>query len=179
MANIRINKFENMSNLHRVTFGALFGNATLHLHQVYIPGSISFNNIAVIKSIGNSANTLSLSFGLYSLSGSTLSLANSASQTDTIQNGASWVSLVTSVTQDITPGNWYFALLSSTAGQSAQLIRGFFAQVLHVGYGGPFFRGRHSASQTNMPASIATSDLIKETGATNTEARQPYILISA
>ena|SRR3990167_8435471 len=179
----RLNIFENRPKIHDGALAtALSAANTLMIHHVGIQGSISFDNVALIKTIGNTANTVSISFGLYSLNGSSLSLANSASQTNTMQNGQSWVTLVTSATQDITPGDWFFGVVIETSSVNPSFIcNNVGNNTLRRAYGGPFFRGWATASQTNMPASIATSDLGLEGSATGplTSLIHPYILISA
>jgi hypothetical protein len=156
----------------------------LHIQGVEIPGSLSFNNVAVILSgSGGVSEDMSLSFGLYSLNGSTLSLANSASMATGLtlnQTMFSWRTLATSATQDITPGGWYFAVMSSTSlgGSFSIEMLNRPIDMTHAGYGGNFARGILSVSTNAMPASIATTDLIKE-GANTNANRHPYIIISA
>jgi hypothetical protein len=180
----RINLFQNIEDIHDIAAGQP-GIGTLFLQGVYIQGSLSFNNVAMLRThSGTTAKTISLYFGLYSLNASTLSLANSASHSSNpAAAGAntSWVTLATSATQDITPGNWYFAFLISTAGTSRVGV--MFAD--NVGganvtqsYGGPFVRGYYGTTTNALPASIATSDCVKENTSTTVE-RYPYVVISA
>jgi len=182
MANIRLNIWENIPlvNVLSTSGGATF----LFMQGVYIPGSISFNNVACLLecNAGQANGSHSILFGLYSLNGGTLSLANSASVTLSNSNVGftSFLTMVTSATQDITPGNWYLArnYIASVAFISFYQIGGNFAWTNP--YGGKFVRGRYSASTNAMPASIATSDMIKEGTAGNTTAGLvSYILISA
>ena len=160
----RINIFQNIPIFHQdLVASPLLNVATIHIHRVYIPGSLSFNTIAMLMSVsGTTAKTLSVSFGLYSLNGNTLSLANSASFSSNPEaNALSWITFVTSATQDITPGDWFLAVQSSTAGNNnVSLICNIGIEMSNVVYGGPFFRGWGSI--TGMVASIATSDLTKE-----------------
>ena len=179
----RLNIFESFPLNHDVGgFGRLgTDNNTLRVFGVYIPGSISFNNIIMaVGASGTTAKTLTLSFGLYSLNGATLSLANSASfSSNPAANQSSWRTFVTSATQDITPGNWYFAINSVTAGNSEFSVKRANNNInIHGVHGGPFLQGYHSVSQTAMPASIATSDFVKD-GASSFINTLPYILISA
>ena len=187
---MRINIFEAGPRLfHNVVTGTLLGEGSLHILGVEIPGSISFNNVAMIFSgSGAVSENLTLSLGLYSLNGSTLSLANSASAATGLtlnQTAFSWLTFATSATQDITPGNWYFAAMSSTS------LGGGFSLVKNAGvvdlassaHGGIFVRGIMTVSTNAMPASIATSDLYKEGDPSISAAiagrTHPYILISA
>ena len=181
----RLNVFQNYPVMHDGPNNTLLGNGSLHVFGVYIPGSISFNTIALFfTASGTTAKTASISFGLYSLNGSTLSLANSAStSTNPTANTGLWITLSTSANQDITPGNWYFAVMSSTSSNSRMSLGvnpNFQAFNFIGGYGGPFVKGVLSASTTAMPASIATSDLSKEGSNSNQSLQfQPYILIAA
>lgn len=180
----RINVFENFARDNiALTLGVNSNNAQM-IHGVYFPGSISFNDVALIASVSNTVDaTLTVRFGLYSLNGSTLSLANSASNTiGTSGNLFSWITLVTSATQDITPGNWWlaFGFSRTGAGLSFSIVGNsrFQTAFTHV-YGGPFIRGFHSGTSTVMPATIATSNITKEGLNLSDSMNHPYILISA
>lgn len=187
MANVRINIFKNYPTLHRVEWGFNEASSSLWLQGLYIPGSISFNQVAVIASMpGVESKSITVSFGLYSLNGSSLSLANSASLSSSMTNGfLRWLTFQTSATQDITPGNWYFGMMSSTAGTGSFSLLVNNATnigiVSNVIYNGNFVRGAFSATTTAFPASIATSDLIKEPVVSGDQGKffHPYILISA
>ena|SRR3990167_3393687 len=173
MANVQINIFENAPLIGlNTTAVQAYSN---YIHHVYIPGSISFNNIAVIWSATTGNN--SISFGLYSLNDSTLSLANSASQATSF-NGFSWVSLVTSATQNITPGDWYFGIIVSSSGR-VSIVRNVGRSATGGAYGGPFVIGVYSITSA-MPSSIATSGISLEGAINSLEPTiHPYILISA
>ena len=179
----RINIFENGLVNHIVSVSSLVANS-LSIQGIYMPGSLSFNNVAVVLSgSGGVSENLTLSFGLYSLNGSTLSLGNSASQSTVLtlnQTMFSWISLVTSATQDIIPGNWYLGMLGSTSlGGSWSLVMEQAASISQGTYGGPFIRGYYSASTGGLPSSIATSDMIKEGGGIASTSQYAYILIGA
>lgn len=178
MANVRINQFQNLPQGYFV-ITASYVNGRLCMQVANIAGSLSFNNLAMIMSAsGTTAKTLSISFGLYSLNGSTLSLANSAFfSSNPAANALSWITLATSATQDITPGTWFFAYIQSTSGNNNMSLMGGGLRSANVGYGGPFFRGIYSAATGALPASIATSDMIAE--GTTVQFNQPYVLISA
>src|SRR3990167_1446793 len=178
--------FENFPGHFGAAFGANSIN-TLSVHAVNIPLSISFNNaIALITRGANNATRqggASMRIGLYSLNGSTLSLANSASGTVSwigANTSTVWVSMVTSATQNITPGAWYFAMLNSSSTNAAGAANfGFFINSSinpANAIPGGFLMGRMTASTNAIPASIATSDL-DVTGSDAT--RQPYIIITA
>lgn len=177
----RINIFQNIDIFHSANF-VVRQSSYLRIHGIYIPGSISFNNVAVLISrSSNGSKTLSLSFGLYSLNGSTLSLANSASFNQTATTTAvSWQTLITSATQDITPGNWYFAFLSKSVGTGNFLqYGGVVGKAIGIGaHGGAAVRGILTVTDTVLPTSIATSNMQVEGGSNETNI-YPYILISA
>lgn len=186
MASVRLNLFQNFPLVHQAAASVLQGAGTAHIMGVVIPGSISFNTPMVILSEGGTAASVTLSFGLYSLNGSTLSLANSASRTfNTNTTGIYWASLATSATQDIAPGNWYFAMMSSTSGGAGNMsfmcnLVGNIGAAGNVA-GGVFVRGIATVSSSALQASIATSDLKKEqaSAGADEETLQPYVVISA
>ena len=167
--------FENFPGHLGATLGVR-SVGTLSVHAVNIPLSLSFNYPVVLVSRPNSGGQQTVQFGLYSLNGSTLSLANSASNSISFSSAISWISMVTSATQNISPGAWYFALnvLSSQTSNLSLLINSSINPANAVP--GAFLMGRMTASTNAMPGSIATSVLnITGSGA----IRQPYIIITA
>lgn len=182
----QMNKFENFP-LFQVTSNRGFG-ASVYMHMVEIPDNISFNTVAVILTWNLASShgvSRSYSFGLYSLTGSTLSLINSASNSYGVASGIatnfiSWLTLATSATYNISAGNWFFAILHSVSSVGAlgtgRILNFNVMDVTQSVYGGPFFRGVHSVSTAALPASINTSDMTKD-GAILSLA--PYILIAA
>lgn len=174
-ANPQLQFFENFPGKDLVA-NVAYSKGTLSVHAVNIPLSLSFGYPVVLLSNSSSGGTRSIQFGLYSLNGNTLSLANSASNSWAPSTSAySWISLITSATQNITPGAWYFALNLLSAGNSSFSLLG--NSSINPGNAAPaFVRGRMTASTTAMPASIATSAL----DITGQDAmRQPYIIITA
>lgn len=164
-----------------------FSNNELNMHLVYIPGSLSFNSLVVPISVGATINhTYTISFGLYSISGSTLSLANSASYASNDFNNSFWKNITDiSATQDITPGNWFFAYIITESSNNPRVNNIIFQNAtrdysIDVNVGGPFVRGRYSVTTNGFPASIATSDMskIEDSSATNPKAA-PLLIISA
>ena len=160
-------------------------NGRLRMMAVNIPGSISFVRPTILFSAsGTTAKTASILFGLYSLNAGTLSLANSASKsTNPAANTGIWLTLITSATQNITPGTWYFGVVTLTAGNSnlSCLYNAEPAALLvGAGYGGPFFRGWYSTTTNALPASINTTAFSKE-GVTQTSSdyTHPYVLLSS
>ena len=174
--------FENFPG-HLGAANVAYSDGTLSIHAVNIPLSISFNQVIALMSFSSAA--LSnwsgvVQLGLYSLNGSTLSLANSASQQLNIATTAhSWISMVTSATQNISPGAWYFGFNVFTNGVLPHTSASFYANSSinpANAIPGGFLMGRVTASTNAMPASIATSDL----DITGSDAiRQPYIIITA
>lgn len=184
MASARLNIFENFPHHPYPLFNdGVASNGVPTFIGVYIPGSISFNTAAIKVSFSvGTSNSISFSFGLYSLNGATLSLANSASYSTQGITGFSWVTMATSAAQDITPGIWYLALQRSrnVAAASFSYLQNLTADVINKPIGGPFIRGRATVSSAGMQATFATSDLQKEgSSSVNSTHVKPYILISA
>jgi len=174
-ADPQIQFFENFPGREMAALIAR-SNGTLSVHAVNIPLSLSFNNVIMLASLPNSSGTNTIQFGLYSMNNGTLSLANSASFQQTFRNAVSWVNLVTSATQNISPGAWYFAMNIISSGTS-NFSMGANTSInpLNAAPGG-FLRGRMTVSTNAMPTAIATSDL----DITGSDAqRQPYIMITA
>ena len=173
-ANPQLQFFENFPARQAKSFGP-HSDGTLSVHAVNIPVSLSFGFPIVLVSRPNSGGQQTVQFGLYSLNGSTLSLANSANNSVSFSNAISWISLVTSATQNITPGAWYFAI-NALSSQTSNLS--FYKNLsVDAGNANPVFvRGRMTVSTNAIPASIAISDL----DVTGLDAgRQPYIIITA
>jgi len=92
----------------------------------------------------------------------------------------SWYSMVTSATQNISPGAWYFGLNFFTGGIATDHSSISFFGNSSINppnaIPGGFLMGRMTASTNAMPASIATSDL----DITGSDAiRQPFVIITA
>lgn len=183
-ANPQLQFFENFpGHLGAGTIDESGGEGILSIHAVNLPLSISLNNAAVIitwTSAVNSTKSQYWHFGLYSLTGSTLSLENSGSGSITYGDatGSSWFNVSTfSKTQNITPGAWYFAFLNRSSGHAVG-DRWYGNSSINPANAipGGFLMGRVTASTGAMPASIATSAL----DITGSDAiRQPYIIITA
>ena len=147
-----------------------------------MPGSLSFNNVIMPALGAGGSKTHTVQFGLYSLNGSTLSLANSASYTASFSNTTLyWFTLATSTTQDITPGNWYFGFLHSCTNTNSQGFIGIGANFVWTGeYTGGYVRGALSVTTNVLPTSIATTDFNKEGVAGGSyNSTVPQIIISA
>lgn len=138
-----------------------------------IADSISWVNFNFIGAAGG-ADGSTVSIGLYSLNGSTLSLANSASINITLA-AVGWLSVTdTSATQNITPGTWYFGInLNSGA---ALILQGQTDVNPGNAFPAGFIGGVATATTASLPTSIATSDL-DITG--NDAMFVPYIILTA
>ena len=119
---MRISIFEPVPANHYMAGGGQWdANGTLFLNNVFFPGSISLNSLAFLLNAataggGATSASYTMSLGLYSKSGATLSLANSASTSNTGNaEHLIWVTASLSATQDITPGNWYYAYIFSAS----------------------------------------------------------------
>jgi len=183
--NAQLQFFENFPGKDGAVF-ASFSASTLSVHAVNIPLSLSFNKPVVLLSQSGSgaiiSRSISISFGLYSLNGGTLSLANSASGGVTISganSSISWVSLVTSAAQNITPGAWYFAqIIGTSKGLGGGATLNFLGNSsINPGNAIPgLVQGRMTVSTGAMPGTIATSEL----DITGSDAiRQHYIILTA
>ena len=143
----------------------LISNCTLTFTPYQIWDNISFKtfNFLLYNFDGSNAS-YSLSFGLYSLTGSTLSLANSVSGQFTATNtlGYYWQSLTdTSTTQNITPGTWFWGMLISTGGNTNVRLPGIASAIINPGNAFPnsFIGGAMTVSTNALPSSYAISDL--------------------
>lgn len=182
-----INLFQNVDVAANIQSVNPFFSNNFCLQCVVLPDSISFNNVALILSkTGASSQTASFSFGLFSMNGATLSLANSASNTfSAAATTVHWLTLATSATQNISAGNWFYGMLISTTGSGGVSMIGNEGIVNaaangYRGFGppaGPFFRGNLKVSTNAMPTSIATSDC--NTEVSDFTGTYPYIVISA
>ena len=65
---MRINIFENIQLVHGATT-ILDAIRSVRLHGIFIPGTISFQSVIVAPSITAADGTVTISFGLYSLNG--------------------------------------------------------------------------------------------------------------
>ena len=140
-------------------FENAISNATLTFVPISPSDSISWATANIIAGNGGTG-TRSLSIGLYSLTGSTLSLANSISGSKDASFAVGYFSLTAiSAAQNITPGNWWLGMMISTAGQSNFTIRGNNQINPANAFAGGFIQGRMTVSTSVLPSSYATSDL--------------------
>lgn len=177
-----INQFQNIPLIQQIAFTG-WSNRTnsVFFNGVYIPGTLAFNTPALLLSQTNTSVSVYVSLGLYSRNGSTLSLANTASGSfNSTTNDLFWVSLATSATQNITPGNWYLAVYISNNPSNSN-----YSVVVNSGiggagnpvYGGVVVNGVQATTLGVMAATIHTSDVNKEPG--NLRGAYPYVLITA
>lgn len=163
------------------------GVSDWHIQRIYLQDSISWNTVAIVYSKPSGNTTVSVSVGLYSLTGSTLTLVNQATETVGTAGGTSWLSLVTSATSNLTAGEWYLGYhhVANVAGAAGLAFLGNGQNGVAVNdgaYAGSFLRGgKAGAGTTALPASIVLADVLREgdsSSGSNTSV-QPYILISA
>lgn len=189
VANPQLQLIENVYGKMMGAFNTNISLNTLSVHAFNVPLSISFGFPVVL--VGRGANNATRSgsatyrLGLYSMNANTLSLANSASRSETwggANTSTVWLSMATSATQNITPGTWYLGLVISSgtnvAGGQTINIWGNELVLNNAGNAipGGFVDGRMTVSTGAMPASIATSEL-DITGAD--AVGQNYIIITA
>lgn len=154
-------------------------DGTLSFVPLNIRDSVSLNTVNMWISFSSAAQTHTFNIGLYSLTGSTLSIANSISGTISASNNQRrYISFTaTSATQNITPGTWWFGLLIRTSGNANISLDA--ANIINAqnAFPGAFTGGRMSVSTNAIPASIATSDL--DITGSDATALRPIIIISA
>jgi hypothetical protein len=131
---------------------------------IIVPAYVTFSNLHIfLKNAISNEGTLSLSAGLYSLTGSTLTLLNSISGSQTYSaasvypcNGITDVSAA----YNITPGNYWIGFLAKTSSESSisSLVANFYF-VINNSFPGTFIGGIMTASTAALPASIETSKL--------------------
>lgn len=168
----QLNFYTPMNHIFNTTLR--FTNGTLIFGPISPQESISWNILNLPFS--NASGSKTLSIGLYSLNGGTLSLANSASRNLT-GAAAGWLSITdTSATQNITPGNWWLGIVISTSGTSNFSISGATLAALLNAFPGGFIGGRMTDSTNALPSSYVTSDL-DTTG--NDAIFSPNIILSA
>lgn len=174
-------------NFNIINLGIPVNSLTLTFCPLVLFDSLSWLKANIPVVVGGTrtvTKTFSISIGLYSLTGSTLSIANSifGSQTFQYEGGkGGYLSMTsTSATQNITPGTWYFGVNFFTGGIATDHSSASFYANSSIAPGnaipGNFLMGRVTASTNAMPTSIATSNL-DITGAD--AIRQPYIIITA
>jgi hypothetical protein len=162
----------------------ILSNGTIAIQGINIPLTLPFVIPCILITHASYTTTsitrnYTFQLGLYSLTGSTLTLVNSASANYLANNtavGSSWVSMVTSATSNIIPGTWYIGINFLTGGMSESF--GFIGgnQLGAASNPNKFHRGRLTVSSNAMPASIATSNI----DITGTDAFfQPYIIITS
>ena len=146
--------------------GTQVSNGTMTFFPLIVRDSISLNTFlfGFERATTNSNITLTLSLGMYTLSGSSLSLFNSGSLTLTALNAdvssRGLFDITTfSATTNLTPGNYWFGFLFSTTRVSAHSLRGGVSRNPNNAFPGSFVEGVMSESTNALPSSYATSNL--------------------
>lgn len=164
-----------------------YGNNTVSFQAVNFAAFVPFNTVAILVTGASTTNVtrsaaFTYRFGLYSLTGSTLTLVNSASATltkDYSNSQNQWVSFVTSATSSIPPGQWYFAFHISTGAGATSLNShwgNFNNNSPNPGNAMPgIVKATMTQSTSSLPASINTTAL----STTGQAVVQPYIIITA
>lgn len=177
--------FENYNLIHNVITDNMPGaNATISFRAFNIPDSLTLNSVAMLISL-NSSRSATISFGLYSFTGSTLTLVDSASGliSSSTTSPLIWSSLSISASYNIVPGTWYFAILGSFNPnvQSAAYYNDALnlAQLGSGLYGGAPIAGGYSTTTAALPASLNVTEILIGAGGNSNAMHFPYILISA
>lgn len=134
--------------------------------------------------------TGSMSVGLYTLSGGTLSMVNFATGTTTYSNnnGIGYLPLTSvSATTYLTPGMYYFGINMTTSGGAPMDCVGNSSQsTLSIWwqnpYPGVFQAGSATASTSALPSSVATTDIdvtFEDATGTKKDYGQPYFILSS
>lgn len=165
-----------------------FTVGTLNVVPIYIDDNISWQTVNIGMLRSGISGSLSLSVGLYSLTGATLTLLNSISgtfsNTTDNNNRFGYVSLTaTSATSNIVGGQYWLGLLISTTASTSTatpyFYRGVAAMAGASGITSPwpsFIQGRLTSVSTNaMPTSLLTSDLEQS----DISMASPAILLTA
>ena len=152
-------------------------DGSLSFFPLNIYDSISLKTVNIAINAGGTTKTVSFYLGLYSLSISTLSLANSLSATYTQAGADRFISLTdTSANQNITPGTWFWGILVNFSSSSNVSLYGGLSDSPGNAFPGGFIGGSMTESTAALPASYATSNL----GVTGKAALfNPLIIISS
>mgnify|MGYP001611182468 CR=1 FL=1 len=116
-------------------------------------------NLAFSATSANQTHTISM--GLYSLSGNTLTLNNYFSGTFSKSNSGRFYQSMTDVsaTSNLTPGTWFLGLFLLTGGASNISLRGAYSLDPQNAFPGAFIGGAMTVSTGALPNSYNTSDL--------------------
>lgn len=151
-------------NFHANFYGVFNLNVGVSHQSIFfspmiLEDNISFINLNFLVNKNATGGTHSIYIGLYSLSQSSLSLANSISGTLSVTAANYFPLTATSSSQNITPGNWWWGYLLSTNSVSNHFIFG--ANVINPAnaFPGNFIGGLMTVTSSQLPSNIATSDL--------------------
>ncbi len=151
-------------------------HGTLYMFPFHVIETVPLQTLNILFTQGNSAKSVTFSLGIYSLTGGTLSIANSLGETVSNLSNVRWFPrfTATSAAQTLTQGNWFLGFLMSTSSNSNISLRGGFSHLPINAFPGGFIGGAFTASTDALPASLATSDF-DTTG--NSEMGTPIIII--
>lgn len=181
-ASFQLQQFENMPGKNITQFIG-FSNGIVSFCAITIPNHLSFVKPIVLVSGASTATATrtcnhTVQLGLYSRTGGTLTLLNSASGNFTKDSLAStaWLSMVTSATSNIFPGIYYIGLNILTGGATSLFGIAGNSSVSPTNVQPVVLSGHATVTTNALPASIGT-DVLDITGAD--AIRQPYVIISS
>ncbi len=190
----RLNIFENAPFVELGVQGQLGAARNLQFLYVYLPGSLSFNKVAMFIDRATTlitSQSLSIDIGVYTYNAGTLSLMNSAgfstSNSAAEATSRGWVTFATSAAQDLPPGEYWLGVRHTVNGTEVGVDHNYrvFLNASTPGNGaaplGPLYHGFSSTTASALPASVATSDLSRMGAGSNStgQIEQWYVLIAA
>jgi len=156
----QLNFFPNIN--HALADNKLVSDGSLTFMPLNLGDSISWATINLLVRTSSSANqTHSILMGLYSITGSSLSLVNSVSgNMSTNGSGRAWMSMTdTSATSNLTPGTWFLGIIARTGGTAAFQLVGTSNTAIGNNFPGSFIGGIYSVSTNALPTSLSTSEV--------------------
>jgi hypothetical protein len=141
------------------------GYSSLLLQKVTFSNAVPWNKAFMIAANQNAnAATISLtmSLGLYTKNGTSLSLLNSASgamTANTTGTWASWLSFATSAAVTYQPGEYYLGVVGSNAATTTGAILQVGGLVSFTSFSIHSLNGLSTASNASLPATVASSDI--------------------
>lgn len=156
---------------------------TLRMQHVIIPLNCAFSRAVVGFSNSTSTGTASLSLGVYTLTGTTLSLLTSASGTTAWTAALNQlVTMAPGASTTLAASEYYIGIVHATnaANTSNGLWMGNSATALAMSNSAafnPLIYGTYTVTTNGLPSSLGTSDVGWNTGADSW--RQPYLILTA
>ncbi len=160
-----------------------WGQQSLSIFAYHVYDSISLNTMVFgVTGSGNVQCSVTFNIGIYSLTGSTLTLVNSG---NTSFAQANWnnlaryiaISTWSSGSQNLLPQPWYIGFLASTIG-TAPTVNAIFCENAPLGanaIAGNFLDGVYSVTTNALPGSVNTSEM----GINGVTQHPMFIIMSA